>query len=161
MFVRVRFPFRVQILPTMKFLNCIKSWFKRTPKTFGCFDFDPSKIYSINRIRGVKILYRTQEGDWDTGQPDIWMVQLLNGSRHLLAFADTQQIGLLDDEHTNADLTISNFVHPMEFYVDRPGIIFHEQTYDIKLIWQESNLRIYKELERRLVEGWYKIVREK
>lgn len=144
----------------MKFINGIKSWFKRKLKTYGCFDFDPSQIYSINRILGVKILYCTQEGDWDIGQPDIWMVQLLNGSKHLLAFADTQQIGLLDNEHTNADLTTCNFVHQIMFYADTHEVLFHKQTYDITLIWLENNLRIYKELERRLVEGWYEIVRK-
>ena len=93
-------------------------------------------------------------------EPDIWMVQLLNGSRHLLAFADTQQIGLLDNEHTNADLSALNPVNPMELYVDRLGALFHKQTYDISLIWQGNKLETYKELEHKLVDNWYKIIRE-
>ena len=144
----------------MKLLNWIKSWFNQTPRTYGHFDFDPSQIYSINRIRGIKILYPPQERDLCMCEPDIWMVQLLNGSRHLLAFADTQQIGLLDNEHTNANLSALNPVNSMEHYVNRSGSLFHEQTYDISLIWQKNKLVTYKELEHILVNGWYKIIRE-
>lgn len=144
----------------MKFLHWIKSWFKQTPRTYEHFDFDPTQIYSINRICGIKILYPPQEMDLCMCEPDIWMVQLLNGSRHLLAFADTYQIGLLDNEHTNADLSALNPDNPMELYVDRPGVLFHEQTYDISLIWQGNKLGTYKELEHKLVDNWYKIIRE-
>lgn len=89
MFVRVRFPFRVQILPTMKFLNCLKSWFKRTPKTFGCFDFDPSKIYSINCIRGVKILIPNdfKKAFSDNFGYDLNSITItLSGTTHTLTF---------------------------------------------------------------------------
>ena len=144
----------------MKLLNWIKSWFNQTPRTYGHFDFDPSQIYSINRIRGIKILYPPQERDLCMCEPDIWMVQLLNGSRHLLAFADTQQIGLLDNEHTNANLSALNPVNPMEHYVNRSRTLFHEQTYDISLIWQKNKLVTYKEVEHILVNGWYKTIRE-